>query len=390
MPSEGGSPFVHAVTWVALLSVFGFGVIMALIGAIKLRLSEKLKLDDAQVGKLISALLFTSLVMVLVSGPFLDTFGHRLTILIGFAVTCLGIALIGTAKSYGAALSGCIVMGIGGSCLNTGGNTLIVPAINPSNPAAANNLGNVFFGLGAFFMPILVGLVLKKMPLARGLVLIAGVLLLAVVPVLAASYPAINTGFEIGQFFSLLANKVVWAAGLALLFYIGLEVSMGSWITTYMKSIGASDEKASGVLSAFWIALMAGRLAASQIVQPGMESNLIALAAVVATASILMMIRVRSHALATLAIVIVGLCLAPMFPTIVGLTFRHFAPELHGGIDLRGSVFGSIFAIGLVGGTVIPAWIGSYSQGKSIQQSLNIAVAASILLVVFGVVLGRI
>ncbi len=379
-----GSPFAHAVTWVALLSVFGFGIVMALIGAIKLKLAQKLSLNDAQVGKLISALLFTSLVMVLVSGPFLDKFGHRLTILVGFVITCIGILIIGNAKSYGTAILGCIVLGIGGSGLNTGGNTLIVPAINPDNPAAANNFGNVFFGLGAFLMPILVGLVLKKLPLARGLTLIALVLVLAVVPVVLATYPPINSGFEVSQFFELLTNTVVWAAGLALLFYIGLEVSMGSWITTYLKSLQFTDEKASGVLSIFWITFMVGRLAASQVVQKGMEANLILVLALIAGAAILVMTRASSHGLATAAIVVVGLCFAPMFPTIVGLTFGKFQPTQHG------SVFGDIFAIGLIGGTLIPAWIGSFSQGKSIKQSLNIAVGASILLAVFGIVLGRI
>ena len=109
-----GSPFAHAVTWVALLSVFGFGIVMALIGAIKLKLAQKLSLNDAQVGKLISALLFTSLIMVLVSGPFLDKFGHRLTILLGFVITCIAILIIGNAKTYGSAILGCIILGIGG------------------------------------------------------------------------------------------------------------------------------------------------------------------------------------------------------------------------------------------------------------------------------------
>jgi fucose permease len=378
-----GSPFANAVTWVALLSVFGFGIVMALIGAIKLKLAQKLNLNDAQVGKLISALLFTSLIMVLVSGPFLDKFGHRLTILLGFIITCIAILIIGNARTYGTAILGCIILGIGGSGLNTGGNTLIVPAINPDNPAAANNFGNVFFGLGAFLMPILVGLVLKKLPLARGLTVIAIVLLFAILPVMLATYPPINSGFEVSQFFGLLTNTVVWAAGLALLFYIGLEVSMGSWITTYLKSLQFTDEKASGVLSVFWITFMVGRLAASQVVQKGAEANFILVLALIAGVAIFAMTRANGHAVATGAIIVVGLCFAPMFPTIVGLTFNKFTPNQFG------SVFGDIFAIGLIGGTLIPAWIGSLSQGKSIKQSLNIAVAASVLLAVFGIVLGK-
>jgi fucose permease len=159
---------------------------------------------------------------------------------------------------------------------------------------------------------------------------------------------------------------------------------MGSWITTYLKSIQCSDEKASGILSMFWIALMVGRLLASQIVQQGKESILVLIAALIASAAIYTMIRAKSHATATLAVIIVGLTFAPMFPTIVGWTFRHFSPDLHG------SVFGTIFAIGLIGGTTIPKMIGTFSQGKSIQQSLHIAVGASILLAVFGIILGLI
>lgn len=376
------SSFTHAVTWVALLSVFGFGIVMALIGAIKLKLAQKLNLNDAQIGSLISALMFTSLIMVLVSGPFLDAFGHQKTIMIGLIVTSIAILIIGNANSYGAAMIGCIILGIGGSGLNTGGNTLIVPAIDPTNPAAANNLGNVFFGLGAFFMPILIGFVLKKLALGRGLTLIAIALLVPIIIVLMAQYPVLGPGFNLSQFFSLLANTVVWIAGLALLFYIGLEVSMGSWITTYLKSIQCSDEKASGILSSFWIALMVGRLLASQVVQQGKESTMVLIAALIATVAIYTMIRAKSHAIATVAIIVVGLTFAPMFPTIVGWTFRHFSPDLHG------SVFGTIFAIGLIGGTTIPKMIGTFSQGKSIQQSLHIAVAASILLAVFGIILG--
>jgi fucose permease len=233
-------------------------------------------------------------------------------------------------------------------------------------------------------MPILVGMVLRKLPLGRGLTMIGLVLLLAIIPVVIAAYPPVNTGFEIAQFFTLLADKIVWIAGLALLFYIGLEVSMGSWITTYLKSLQFSDEKASGILSAFWIALMVGRLAASQVVQKGTEATLIVAAAVIAGVAIFLMTRATSHGLAIGAIVVVGLCFAPMFPTIVGLTFGKFPPAQHG------SVFGTIFAIGLIGGTTIPAWIGSWSQGKSIKQSLNIAVVASVLLAIFGIVLGTV
>ena len=376
------SPFAHSVTWVALLSFFGSGIMMSLIGAIKLKLAQKLILNDSQIGKLISALLFTGLVMFLVAGPFLDAFGHKITILIGFVVTCLGIALLGKANAYALAVLGCIVLGAGGSVLSTGGYTLIVPAINPHNPAAANNFGTVFFGLGAFLMPLLIGLVLKKLPLERGLTLISLVLVLAVIPTLTATYPTLGASFVSAQFFSLLTDRIVWIAGLALLFYVGVEVSMASWITTYFKSIQFSDEKASAVLSSFWIAMLVGRLAASQVVQKGSESPLVLVAALIAGAAIYAMIRTTRRTVATIAVLVVGLCFGPLFPTIVGLAFSKFPPAQHG------SVFGTISAMGFFGGTTIPALIRVFSQGKSIRQSLYVAAGASFLLAIFGVVLG--
>jgi fucose permease len=69
------------------------------------------------------------------------------------------------------------------------------------------------------------------------------------------------------------------------------------------------------------------------------------------------------------AVVATGLVFAPIFPTIVGVTFAKFEPGLYG------SIFGIIFAIGLLGGTFVPQIIGNLSVGATIQQSLLIVLA---------------
>jgi fucose permease len=117
-------------------------------------------------------------------------------------------------------------------------------------------------------------------------------------------------------------------------------------------------------------------------VQKGFESPLVLVAALIAGAAIYAMIRTTRRKVATIAVLVVGLCFGPLFPTIVGLVFSKFSPAQHG------SVFGTISAMGFFGGTTIPALIGVFSQGKSIRQSLYVAVGASVLLAIFGVVLG--
>jgi fucose permease len=104
-------------------------------------------------------------------------------------------------------------------------------------------------------------------------------------------------------------------------------------------------------------------------------TRIIAGGALVAIVDLLLMTKAQSPGLAILAALIIGLAYAPMFPTIVGVTFSKFDASVYG------SVFGIVFSIGLVGSMVLPKAIGHLSQDKPLQQSLPIAAAiAGILL----------
>ena len=43
-----------------------------------------------------------------------------------------------------------------------GGNTLL-PALNPTNQAAASSLGTVFFGIGAFLVPFVMAFLFERL-----------------------------------------------------------------------------------------------------------------------------------------------------------------------------------------------------------------------------------
>ena len=95
------------------------------------------------------------------------------------------------------------------------------------------------------------------------------------------------------------------------------------------------------------------------------------------------MIVANSPVLAIIAIVLTGLAFAPIFPTIVGVTFAKFDSSLYG------SIFGIIFAIGLLGGTFVPKIIGSLSVDSTVQQSLPLAAAMAALLFIIALILGK-
>ncbi len=373
---------------VALMSVFGLGIAFSVIGALKLELVKQLGINDAQFGKLISALMFTSIFVVLAFGPLVDMFGYRPIAIAGFVLGAAAVFLLITARSYGFAIFSCILLGIGAMCLNLG-NTLIPMTLFPGNPAAASNFGNVFFGIGAFITPFLVGMLLGHLGYRKTGYLIGLFLLFPVVFAALAPYPELErTGQTLAQAFAgefaLLARPAIILAALALFCYIGLEVSMGGWISTYAVDQGFDTRGAGIVLSSFWIGLMIARLVSSTFITPGSEARIIAALAFVALIAIGLMISAKSRTLSALLVFAAGLAFGPIFPTVVGLTFSRIDPSLYG------SAFGIIFAIGLLGGSTIPAAIGIYSKDKPVKKSFPIAMAAALVLFFLAILLGRV
>lgn len=373
---------------VALLSVFGLGIAFSVVGALKLELAKQLKINDAQFGKLISALMLTSIFVVLAFGPLVDMFGYRPIAIAGFLLGALAVYMLVSSRAYGSAVLSCIVLGVGAMCLNLG-NTLIPMVLFEGNPAAASNFGNIFFGIGAFITPILVGMLLHRLGYKATGTLITLLLLAPVVVAAFASFPEVQkTGLTFGQAFAgafgLLANPAIVIAGLALFCYVGLEVSMGGWISTYAANQGFESRGANMVLSSFWIGLMIARLIATVAVTSANGIWAVSILALAAAVLMGLMIATNSKNLAALLVFLTGFCFGPIFPTVVGITFSKIDQSSYG------SAFGIIFAIGLLGGSTLPAAIGMYSRGKPIKKSFPIAMAAALVLFVLAFLMGRV
>jgi len=364
-----------------LLGAFGVGIVLSFLGAVKLPLAKKLNIDDAKVGGLISALMFSCVVGVLIAGPLVDSFGHKPIIIMGFILSSLCIFVIANANTYSLAAVACLFLGLGGMCVSTVSSVLApIVLCGGENAAAAQNLNNVFFGLGAFLIPMLV-VVLARQLGSRGTISLVALLVLApLIPALAATYPELNSsGFDFTRSLGLLTKPVILLAGLVLFCYVALEASMAGWITTYLTGLGASENKAGSVLSLFWVSIIVSRLIASFTVETDIAIQVTIGLTVLSIVGISLMIAAKSVSLGILAVILIGLSFGPNFPNVVGVTFSRIDQELWG------SAFGIIFAIGLLGASIIPAAIGIYSKGKTIQKSMRIALVTAVALLVLAV-----
>ena len=379
---------------VALLCVFSLGMCFALLGSISVKLMPRLKIDTARFGTLISSFMITCVVASVVIGALIDLWGHKPFAIIGFILVASCVLVIARTQTYGTVLASCLLLGVGAMCLNDVGNTLMPHVLfGGENAPAALNLGNVFFGLGLFLTPFVVSFLFRKLSYESSVSVLALIVLVPVIfAILATNYPDIKLGFEASTAAKLLVHPVVIVSALALLCYISLEASFTNWVPAFGKEVitgvkpdaeaGAVDASSQRMLAAFAISMMVGRLIASQIPQIQEYGTwFVAGAALIVAVVILAMMAAKSVRMAWVLAALAGFFFGPCFPTTAGVVFdKH--PENWG------TVFGIIFAIGLLGAVIVPKAIGNLAKGSTVQKSLKLLVPLCVILIILVIVLG--
>lgn len=353
---------------VAALLVSGMGV--AILGTIKVPLAKRLQMDEARVGGLVSLFGFAMIPTMLVVGFFTDTVDKQAIISAGLILITASFAVLGVAKQYSIALGAVLAFSIGWSMLINVANVMVPTAFGESQ-GYAQNLANVFFGLGAFLTPLGVAWLLGRLSFFTTLSLLGGLALVPVVLGLGATFPppAAEEPLTLAE---LLANPFVWLCGFALFFYGPMEASLGAWTTTYLRDQGVTESAAAGTLSSFWLMYMAARLITAYTLPEGWEAALILVLGIAAVAVLGLMIVSRSRITSIALVALAGFVFGPIFGTLIAVLFGHVEPSG------RGRAVGLLFAIGGVGWTTIPMLVGGYAARTSLQRALIIVVGAAL------------
>ncbi len=400
-------------TWIAGLLAGGMGV--ALLGSVKIALAQRLKIDEARLGGLVSMFGFAMIPVILTMGFLTDLLGPQLVAIVGAALMAASLAVLVGSGKYWSALLAVLLLSAGWSALINVLNVLMLGAFGHSD-VFAMNLGNTFFGLGAFLTPLIIASLLKRagfvsavlvlacLPLASGLLAVAvdfGELAERADTVRAeatqnakqeapadtadsneeAAAEEANPGIGV-----LLVDPIMWLCALALLFYAPMEATMAAWATTYLADKGISEGASTGLLSGFWLAFMLSRLATALSVWAcawlaGATTLLIIAFSVLCLLVWIGAVISRGRAMAIAVVIGAGLVFGPTFPTIVGLLTGHVDPAL------SGRAIGLFFAVGGIGWSVIPMLIGAYARKTSVQRAFLIAVAAGVGLIVVALAL---
>jgi fucose permease len=378
---------------VALMSSFTLAICFIILGSISVELMLALGINEARFGTLVMSLFLTSCIVQLFIGPLVDKIGYKPVSILGFVFVSASMFTLAFSSGFAIALLACIMMGVGAMSVNTVANTLIpVVLFGGKDPARASNFGNGFFGLGYILTPLLIVFIIEILGLSYTIALLTlGILsLVFLVFALLTSFPAVSTGFRFSMVLKILAQPAILIASVALFCYISLEISMGTWIKPLMEelyggyTVADAAVKAGIVLSLFGVTMMAGRFLSATVKNLTAQGpKVIIFSSAIALTAILLMILARGPALGIVAVLLIGLAFAPIFPTIVGVTFAKFDPSLYG------TIFGIIFAIGLLGGTFVPKFIGNLSVGSNVQHGLPILLVMSAIMLVISFFIAR-
>jgi MFS family permease len=338
--------------------------------------------------------------IILLCGALSDTYGRKPVWMAGSLLVALSYMVFARARRYGAALLATVFLATGWTAMINVANPVMASAFK--DPFTGSNLGDALFGAGAFFCPLLIVLLQRRIGFDKGITVIA---LLALLPFVLAFGQDLGGGElqgEIGKAFEgfgqLLKDKTVWLLGLTLLCWVVIESGTAGWATTLVKeshstsavqSDAASDRTAARALSAFWLCFMGSRMLTAFFIHgsglSGAELVRITqlLQVTIAILAVLAMIGlavVRSRWLVIVIVVCAGFVFGPFFPNMIGQLFTHLGASNQ--MSWAGRAVGMLFACASVGWTLLPTAMGLVARDRGVRRAFLLPAACGVVMTV--------
>ena len=298
----------------------------------------------------------------LLAAPGIDRrWGNRLLAgsLVGLAVV---VALVPLLSSLWALAVVFCLIGTGAGAIDLASNTLLVWSRGDGVGPSMNAL-HFAFGVGAVTAPLLVqfslsstdGLSVACLATAVVALAAAGWVLTRHTPVMA-SHPDHAPEHDAASGRRTTTRRLAVIAGFFVL-YVGLEMGAGGWLFAYAEAQDLGGSGFAALLTTmFWGAFTFGRLVAVGLSHRFRPAQLLTGSAVLAiAASAGLAVTGRSAGATLVAVVVLGLALAPQYPTMMTVAGQH--------LHLTGRATSWFIGASAAGGLVLPWLIGQLFGG---------------------------
>jgi MFS family permease len=381
-----------------VVSLPATGMCYAVLGALKLPLADRLQMNEAKVGGLVSSFGFMVGPIILLCGFLADAFGRKRVWLTGSMLVAVSLFLLARTKKYPWAVVAVLLLSGGWAAMINVANVLMYLAY--ANVFMATNLLDFFFGLGAFLTPTVTLLLIRRFSFSTAVTILGALVAIPGLFSLAVNMQSAPVNQPV-SFGALAADPVLWLCALTLMFWVPIESSTAAWTTTFVNGLAPAAEEpersrrvAAWTLSGFWLCFMGARLLTALIFHSGglpdaeparsaamahtvnvaRVTHIVLAAFCITTLLGLVFSRKRSFTIAL--ILLAGLLYGPFFPNLMAILLSHFPVEVHG------RAVGLLFGCASIGWTVFPAMIGAIATRTTLQRGFLVAVGCGVALLV--------
>jgi fucose permease len=361
----------------AILAIFVYGMIAAMLGTILPDLSDRFHLTPTQNGTIAFAQALGLMIASLGVGPLLDTEGDKVGLILGLALIAIALFWLPRSKGYLNIVFLLFLLGLGGGIVVTGANAL-VSGVSEAHRATALNLVNLFFGLGGLMTPFISANLFKR-NWVRLCYTVASLTVVALAIQAVAKMPAPSgaAGFVLADAGPILGRPLLFMLGFFLFLYVSCEVGVWNWLPRHLIAQGIPESRALNILSlGFALGLLVGRVGVSPILihVPAVKVTLAASIAMAVTT--FLMLRTSKPALAAVLVFIAGLSMAPVFPTTLAMVGNAFP-------RMSGTAIGFVITCGWAGLAVSSRLIGAIAGDDPVRlkRALLLIPGAAVLMV---------
>jgi MFS transporter, FHS family, glucose/mannose:H+ symporter len=337
------------------------GLVTTMLGPLLPLLAARWRLSDFAAGYLFAAQFLSSLITAAASGIFIDRLGYRWSLFCSLILMAIGAAMLDQ-NGWQMGMTAVCIYGAGFGLSTPTGN-LLIAELNPEKRAAALNLVNFSWGIGAVGAPIAVAALQRiNHPFWIGYIVIIAAAATALFTGLtkfepiAVSRPVKNVQPTNANFRNF-RHEIYLALVLCVLFftYVGTEASIGGWVATHAHRLSFGVSKFWPVVPSFyWGFLLLGRASAPLFLKKMHETRLAIAGLIVALAGTIFVLAAHAVGFVTAGTCLAGLGLSSVYPANLSLLSEWFGN--------RAPRVGSFtFPAASLGGAVLPWLVGAVS-----------------------------
>jgi len=360
----------------AIVAIFIYGMIAAMLGTILPDLSDRFHLTPSQNGTIAFAQALGLILASLAVGPLLDNEGKKIGLILGMGLISIALFALPRSPGFRSILLLLFLLGIGGGIVVTAANAL-ASDVGEVHRATALNLANLFFGLGALATPFVAANLFKRnwMRLCYTIASLT-VVTLVVEAVTKMPGPTGAGRFVFADASPVLGRPLLFLIGLFLFLYITCEVGIWNWLPRHLIAQGIPESRALNILSlGFALGMLIGRVGILPVLirMPAVTVTMAGSAAMAVTT--FLMLRAKSPAAAWVLVFLAGISMAPVFPTTLAIVGDAFP-------RMTGTAIGFVITCGWTGLAVSSRLIGVIAGGdpRRLKKALLVIPASAVLM----------